>query len=224
MQQLQTALQQYFGPALSRRARRRDSQRSRVYAWERAIRNRDERGFNSIDEVEAFALPIWRKERGRYGLAKAAPPRFKAARWGQRRAIAYDSHEISLPRGWGRQPSVVLHELAHRLTPSDAQAHGPRFVAVLIGLLARHAGYDAQRLVEVAEAMGVRYHARSIGAVPATALSSKVEQLIRRDGPMGDVDIAIALDVHWRQVRGAVLVLAKAGRARWFRKRLILLS
>lgn len=38
--------------------------------------------------------------------------------------------------------------------------------------------------------------------------------------PVGDVDAAIELGLHWRQVRGHALQLVRAGRARWFRGKL----
>lgn len=207
--------------AIRWRPRRRDNQRSRVYAWERKIKNRDEVAVNTIEEVARYASRIWRSERGRYGLAKTRVPEFMPARRGQRNAIAFDHHVISLPRGWARTPRVILHELAHRLTPAN-EAHGPRFVGVLIGLLARHAGYNADALMAEADAMGVKYHVRSIGAVPVSSLPDRVVRVLKESGPLPEMWIASELDCSYMQVRGAALQLARTGRARWFRKRLTL--
>ena len=203
--------------------RPRDNQRSRVYAWERrasagAIYRAT---MPTMDEVSAFLLPIWRTERGRYGMARHRPPELTHARWGQRRALAYDHHLIALPL-WARNPWVALHELAHRLTPDD-EAHGPRFVGVLIGLLARHAGYDAQDLLESAEASGVRVYRRAIGAVPQREPATLGERLLPLL-PASDMDLACELGVHWREVRGASLGLIRSGRARWLRGKLVLLE
>lgn len=202
--------------------RKRDTQRSRVYRWERTALKSGAPAWKTIDEVTAWARPIWASERGRYGLAKSAPPLFQPASWGQRSAIAYASHRITLPR-WAREPDTVLHEMAHRLTPRD-EAHGPRFVGVLIGLLARHAGYDAYALMAAADEVGVRYHARSIGAVPLVSLWRQVEHVIRDSGPLPEMWIAAELDVGYLQIRGAALQLIRRGRARWLRGRLTLIE
>jgi putative metallohydrolase (TIGR04338 family) len=202
--------------------RPRDNQRSTVYAWGRKVEGYyREPEFTTVAEVERWARPIWRAERGRYGLARSAAPEFIPAHWGQRSAIAHNDHRISLPR-WARQRPVVLHEMAHRLTPGD-EAHGPRFVGVHIGLLARHLDYDAYELMALADEMGVNYHVRSIGTVPVITLHRKVEKLIEKDGPMPEMWIACALDVSYLSARGAALQLIRRGRARWFRKRLTLL-
>lgn len=194
----------------------RDKQRARVYAWQARIAGyHGAPTWKSIDEVRAWAAPIWRSERGRYGRANVPAPLFESPHWGQRRAIAHHDHRITLPR-WARRPSTVLHEMAHRLTPRD-EAHGPRFVGVLIGLLCRHAGHDVDELMALADEMGVRYHVRSIGAVPVIPLSVKLLKL----APIGEMDAAIELDVHWRQVRGAALHLIRQGSARWYRGRLV---
>lgn len=199
--------------------RPRDSQRSLVYAWERSVKDyhRDPE-WKTMQEVAAWAEPIWRAERGRYGLAKEVSPAFVAAGWGQRRALSFASHKISLPM-WARQRPVVLHEMAHQLTPAD-EAHGPRFVGVLIGLLARHAGYRAEELMESADAVGVKYYVKSIGAVPIHSLARRLETIL----PVSEMDAAIALDVSWKQVRGASIGLIRNHRARWLRGKLVALQ
>lgn len=201
--------------------RPRDNQRSRVYAWERKIAGYHRPPtWKTIDEVIAFAKPIWRSERGRYGLAGAAAPLFESSSWGQTRAKAYEDHRITLPL-WARQEPVVLHEMAHRLTPRD-EAHGPRFVGVLIGLLARHAGYDADDLMALAEEMGVKYSVKSVGAVPVIArtLPERLEKLL----PIRYMAAAVELDVSYRQVYGAALPLIRSGKARWAGKTLVRLG
>jgi hypothetical protein len=62
--------------------RPRDNQRSAVYAWERKVEGYHRAPeFQAILDVERWARPIWRSERGRYGLAKSAAPEFMPARW-----------------------------------------------------------------------------------------------------------------------------------------------
>lgn len=88
-------------------ARPRDSQRSRVYAWEGAAsadllrRQIDAPEFKTLDECQAFAAPVWRAERGRVGLAGQVAPSIERPAWGQRSALAHASHRVTLPR-WAR--------------------------------------------------------------------------------------------------------------------------
>lgn len=196
--------------------RPRDKQRSRVYAWERAA-HADQlyRGTMELDEAEHYVNRIWRAERGRYGRAKVPPPTLRDGR-GRRSAVAYSmSHALGLPR-WARNPWVILHEIAHQLTPKD-EGHGPRFVGVLIGLWSRHMGQDAEALALQAEQMGVKVHWRSIGAVPVITIPEKVFKLL----PGTDMELAIELGVSYRVIRGAALHLIRQGRARWRGKRLV---
>lgn len=197
-------------------SRPRDKQRSRVYAWERTVKGYFNGGeqMKTIDEVIAFAKPIWAAERGRYGLAKAPAPRFESSSWGQRSALAFADHRITLPL-WARRPPVVLHEMAHRLTPND-EAHGPRFVGVMIGLLARHAGFDADTLKASAEEQGVKYDARSVGTVPVFPWWRRLQPLL----PCTTIEAAVELDVSYRIVQGAALQLIRRGEAAWHGKTL----
>ncbi|WP_137917186.1 hypothetical protein [Hydrogenophaga sp. 2FB] len=210
-------------------SRPRDNQRSKVYAWERlasktlvrmlngerGVRRLDVPEFDTLDQCQAFLNPIWSAERGRYGRARVPAPEIARPNRGQRSALAHDDHRITLPR-WSRGRWVVLHEAAHRLGPVD-EAHGPRFVGILIGLLVRHAGYDANELMALADEMNVNYHVRSIGLVPIETMSQKLARLL----PTTEMDAAFELDVSWRQVRGASLPLIRAGIARWVRDKLL---
>lgn len=114
---------------------------------------------------------------------------------------------------------MILHEAAHLLTPRD-EAHGPRFVGCLMGLLCRHAGYRVEHLMEIADALGVDYYCRSIGHVPVVTLSQRLAEVL----PASEMDAAIALGVSWRQVRGASISLIRNSQARWYRGRLVALQ
>jgi hypothetical protein len=198
----------------------RDTQRSKVYAWERRFMG-SEMFFGtmkSIEEVEQFLKPIWRSERGRYGLANRPMPTLIAGR-GARGSIG----SITLGR-WARNPWVILHETAHALTPKRYGGwHGPRFVGILIGLAARHLGHDAYELMALADEMGVKYHVRSIGAVPVKNLSDQIVTVIQKQGPLREMEIAAEVNENYRRVRGAALFLIRHGRARWHYKRLHLI-
>jgi len=110
---------------------------------------------------------------------------------------------------WPCRPTVILHEMAHCLTPGDR--HGPRFVGVYIGLLARHAGLDADMLMAAADEMSVKYSVRSVGVVPVVPLWRRLRDLL----PIGYMDAATELDVSYRQINGAALHLMRIGAARW---------
>jgi putative metallohydrolase (TIGR04338 family) len=213
--------------------RTRDTQRSRVYAWEgvacRAATGRgdDEPEFDKLEECEEFALPIWRAERGRVGHAKVRAPSIERPNRGQTRAIAHADHRITLPR-WARSRWVILHEMAHRLNAGkDGASHGPRFVGILVGLLARRLGLDANLLMRLADEHGVKYHVRSIGVVPVLGAAYHVERALRTLAPMTAMDLACHLslvdgvDITPSQVRGAALRLIRDGSARWLRGKLV---
>lgn len=199
--------------------RKRDSQRSRVYEWEHPFTKTESTRFHTLEEVESYLKPIWRSERGRYGRAKAKMPELRPGH-GARHAHG-NAYRIRLPR-WARTPWVILHETAHALVP-DAQ-HGPRFVGVLIGLLSRHCGFDCDELMASADEMGVKYDARSIGAVPVTSKPEKLLRLVQKSKQKLTVmEAACELDWHWREVAGALLGLRRCGVARLYRNRIVLL-
>jgi hypothetical protein len=207
----------------------RDNQRSRVYAWEKAVTNKftDRPVFATLDECAAWLEPIWRAERGRLGRAGVNPPSIERPSRGQRRPLAHQDHRLTLPK-WARNPWVILHEAAHRLAVSD-EAHGGRFVGILIGLVARHDGRDADDLMRRADEMGVKYHIRSIGNVPVRGPAWHVENVIRQVGPMTLPEILATfedreLDRSLPQIRGAALSLVRAGKARYEDKRLTLVG
>lgn len=198
----------------------RDTQRSKVYAWERRIKGYHRPPeWKTLDEVIEFARPIWSAERGRYGRAGVPMPSIERPHRGQRSALAHSDHRITLPL-WARQGPVVLHEMAHQLTPDDA-GHGARFVSVLIGLLSRHLGYDANELMALADEMGVKYHVRSIGVVPVRGPAWFIERALREEKPMTEMELACWCDLTYLQVRGAAMHLIRNGLARWLRGKLV---
>lgn len=201
---------------MANQIRGRDRQRSRVYAWERQCQGALLRKETmTLVEVEAFASKVWLAERARYGRGRMAVPAVRHGA-GQRRALANTGkHMISMPK-FSRNPYYVLHELAHLLTP-DNEAHGPRFVGVVIGLAARWLNQDARALLQQAEAIGVRVNRNSVGKVPPGRLSDYVLRAL----PGTPVAIAVqlnithALGISYRQVLGAAMKLLKGRKAYW---------
>lgn len=192
----------------------RDRQRSAVYAWEKvASKGAWERfEFETLEECRAWLDPIWRTERGRYGRPGLQAPRIERPNWGQRRGIAHVAeHRITMPR-WTRSKWYLLHELAHCLNPHH-EVHGARFVAIFMGLLARHAGWDVKHLMETADAMGVRYQVRTIGSVPVFTLTARIAAALREEGPMSPMDLAAWIDVRYFSVWGALMGMLRRDEA-----------
>ena len=74
--------------------------------------------------------------------------------------------------------------------------------------------------MESADAMGVKYYVKSIGVVPVHSLAMRLQKIL----PVTEMDAAIALDVSWKQVRGASIGLIRNRRARWLRGKLVPLA
>lgn len=214
----------------------RDTQRSRVYEWERRVAKLERRDFyapkwESLADVIAWARPIWRSERGRYGRPGSVMPTIDRPAWGQRRALAYTyERRITLPR-WARSPWVMLHELAHTLIKTGDVPHGSRFVGVLMGLVCRHLDYDVTELMRLADETGVKYDVRSIGSVPVRGVQWRAQKALEIEGPMSPMDLACWLSlgtyhepVTARQVRGAMLGLMRQGKIRLLRGKYRLLQ
>ena len=105
--------------------RNRDSQRSRVYGWERACGILTMPTL-SLDECQDLAT----RARARY---RKAPLRVFDGR-SRRRGGAHGTWAITLPR-FARSSWYTLHEVAHTLVPHGAAPHGPEFVRILLDLL-----------------------------------------------------------------------------------------
>jgi hypothetical protein len=197
----------------------RDSQRSKVYAWERA-QNPGRVIWTqtmTLEEVEAFIKPIWRGERGRYGKkAYQAAPSVVAQHGGNARA--FGDYKMTFGKNC-RNAYVALHELAHCLNRTRS-GHDARFVGILIGLLARHPGRDADTLLATAYEAGVEVDTRSIGTVPVFPWHLRVEPLL----PCTAMEAAVELGVSYRVIHGSALQLIKRGVARWRGKTLVRVS
>jgi len=126
--------------------RQRDTQRSKLYAAERAVP-----GFETDDRLETVAdLEAYVSDICNSKWFRAHWPRIKriAVHDGRRhrRAVAYDSrgggywgdmvNTISMPR-WSRSRMIVLHEIAHLCVPWMRAAHGWEFADAYLRLV-RH--------------------------------------------------------------------------------------
>jgi putative metallohydrolase (TIGR04338 family) len=73
---------------------------------------------------------------------------------------------------WGRKEWVLLHELAHTLTPRDKSAHGKEFAGILLFLVQQVMGKaEADKLREAFKKNKVKYN---YSAVPTVGKKNKL--------------------------------------------------
>src|SRR3990167_5038700 len=106
----------------------RDSQRSKVYAWEKEIFLNYDKNELSLEQCQALINLIWRAYE-----PNENPPELKDGR-GTRRATG-ERDFINLPT-WARNRPVVVHEVTHSLLSYHTH-HGPEFMRLYIELLVR---------------------------------------------------------------------------------------
>ena len=107
---------------------KRDSQRSKVYKWERQA-SWSGKNTNELDDTQVLHIvnQLDKKLKRRQKTTVVFTNR-------QANATAQTyGNIITIPRKWARCWSVVLHEYAHLLTP--AEQHGPVFVSAFCVLL-----------------------------------------------------------------------------------------
>ena len=138
--------------------RLRDSQRSKVYAWE-------DREFGGtagdgaqpkmeLAEIQQLADRVRRD----YGIRS----RIEVMDGRGRRRACYSPglNAIKMPR-WSRMRYSVLHELAHAVEylkwPGRAAWHGREFVGIYMELLRRYHGKDLDEMTRSANAAGVDF-------------------------------------------------------------------
>jgi len=155
--------------------RPRDSQRSRLYAAEKAAFG-DPRDcalrLASMRELQDYVAAAVTDDWFRAEFGRFASLRVKDGRGTRHAYSAYDPHSgrvlLSFPR-WARTRPVVLHELGHAASVQRhgmIAAHGPEFAAVFLQLAGRYLGEPAARCLRDAyRAHRVRYAPECGGAV-----------------------------------------------------------
>lgn len=146
--------------------RPRDSQRARLYRAEGLVDAG--RRLPTVERMQAWVD----------GLVATD---WFAARWGRRsfevrpgfghrRATADQANGVlQMPR-WARSELVLLHEVAHCLTPATLAGHGPEYAGVLLALARRGMGpATAQRLEDAFASERVRW---TLSAVPEARAGS----------------------------------------------------
>lgn len=137
-----------------------DSQRSALYTWERSLPQYTAAGPMTLDECKALIAKVWADYR-----PGSIPPKVTDGRgttWAKGA-----SWRINLPR-WARSPLVVLHEVAHGLSMTSDDWHGPVFATLCLELWGKYVpGFDkvAARKAGIAQRPR-RVHFATVAACP----------------------------------------------------------
>lgn len=152
-------------------SRPRDSQRARLYRAEGEVDAG--RRLPTVERMQAYvdvlAAADWFVARWGVRTFDVRPG------FGHRRATADQNGVLQMPK-WARRELVLLHEVAHCLTPSTFAPHGPEYAGVLLALARRGMGPATGQLLEDAFArQRVRW---TLAAVPAgrTAWSAPAQR------------------------------------------------
>ena len=128
----------------------RDTQRSKVYKWERRwITTAPEM---TLAECEALTNRIAKFYRIR-------PPWVTDGRGCRRALYFHNDNNIALPV-WSRQPIVVCHEMAHSIVGKRfgrTASHGREFVGVAMYLYKRYCKIDEAEMVRRANEMNIDF-------------------------------------------------------------------
>ncbi len=147
-------------PTTTANGRPRDSQRARLYRAEGEVD--PGRGLPTVAKMQAYVDELvgagWFVTRWGERAFEVRPG------FGHRRATADEHGVLQMPK-WARSELVVLHEVAHCLTPLALASHGPEYAGVLLALARRAMSPGmAQSLEDAYARQGVRW---TLSAVPA---------------------------------------------------------
>lgn len=139
--------------------RPRDSQRSKLYKSEPHFPP----DFKTVDQCQAFADSVmanrWVRARWKQSVT------VKDGR-GRSSASGGTSGRLNLPL-WSRSRYVILHEMAHVLTPYQYAAHGPEYAGVLLSLIHHILGAEqAAKLRASFKENRVRYNLKGVPSSP----------------------------------------------------------
>lgn len=140
--------------------RPRDSQRARLYRAEGLVGTG--RRLPTVERMQSYVDALvgaeWFLARWGARTIEIRPG------FGHRRATADVNGVLQMPL-WARTELVLLHEIAHCLTPAGFAAHGPEYAGVLVALARRGMGpATAQALEDAFTQERVRW---TLAAVPS---------------------------------------------------------
>lgn len=188
----------------------RDTQKQRVYDWERLLPDHAQE--LPLDEVRQLVAEVFRL----YG--DTSPPVVKDGRRTRvaRGGVSY----LNLPK-WARTPRTILHECAHSLQlrrTSRYAFHGPEFVAIFLDLYDRFidSGLKRSALSRLARAAGVRVKHGEIAPKPKVLMRVTSYRVTRGHGRVPLVPETIAARRRPAERQDvAVRVLPKVERGAW---------
>lgn len=133
--------------------RPRDNQRQKVYNSERAVEGFYSNGrLETVGEIEDFLNKIHRS-RWFKGFLRKQSPMMSIRKYyvqdgrGTRKGFACrwinGNAMLNLPR-WSRSTMIILHEMAHTVTPYQYAWHGPEFCANYLALVKRWIDAETQ--------------------------------------------------------------------------------
>jgi putative metallohydrolase (TIGR04338 family) len=123
--------------------RPRDSQRSRLYRAEGEVDAG--RRLPTVERMQAWVDGLVATD---WFVARWGERSFEVRPgFGHRRATADENGVLQMPK-WARNELVLLHEVAHCLTPPAFASHGPEYAGVLLTLARRGMGPGTAQLLE----------------------------------------------------------------------------
>jgi len=152
-------------------ARPRDSQRARLYRAEGLVDAG--RRLPTVGRMQAWVDGLVATD---WFVARWGERSFEVRPgFGHRRATADAANGVLQMPKWARSELVLLHEVAHCLTPLTHASHGPEYAGVLLALARRGMGpATGQRLEDAFAAERVRW---TLAAVPAGQPSVSAERM-----------------------------------------------
>lgn len=157
----------------------RDSQRSALYAWERALPEWPGREM-SLAGCQELVRRVWGDH------LRSDAPLVTDGRGRRRACYAPHNHQIRLPR-WSRTSMVVLHETAHAIlfatdAPDDRAHHGPEFARLYLNLLYHYDGIDLSR----ARSAAIHLRPRRVYFARLDDVLALLPEEERREAPVAD--------------------------------------
>lgn len=165
----------------------RDSQKQKLYDWERRFTNqlvaegRDDLVVDlPLDVCQRFVNKIF----DTYGIK---PPTVKKHRYNDGATAHFWSFDytITLPLGWAVLGWIVAHEAAHglvsRLFGYGVASHGPEFCRVYANVLARFLNIDASRIEASMKEAGLKVLDSS--PLPKEYIQARPSQRVREAAP-----------------------------------------
>lgn len=112
-------------------ARPRDTQRKKVYTAETFVFKKHNEEFKNFHETSSFVHSVYKKLGDKRDIVIKDGRGTSWARGGNYPKRAW----LNLPR-WSRNKGIILHEIAHTITPNEYASHGPEFCRNFVDLVA----------------------------------------------------------------------------------------